>query len=101
MSFYLFVCTFILDFLETKLMDDLRFRWLKDSIYTILNIDEADPAFEDFVEGDDGANELLIAKFLNEAKTNVDDENALLFYKEVFEELREEQVEISNQFNWS
>jgi hypothetical protein len=38
---------------------------------------------------------LLIAKFLNEANSNVDDENALLFYKEVFEELREEQVEIS------
>ena len=83
-------------FLETKPMDDLRFRWLKDSIYTILNIDEVDPAFEDFLEGDDGANELLIAKFLNEANSNVDDENALLFYKEVFEELREEQVEISN-----
>ena len=45
-------------------MDDLRFRWLKDSIYTILNVDEVDPAFEDFLEGDDGANELLIAKFL-------------------------------------
>lgn len=76
-------------------MDDLRFRWLKDSIYTILNVNEDDPAFEDFVEGDDGANELIIAKFLNEANANVDDENALLFYKEVFEELREEQVEIS------
>jgi hypothetical protein len=80
-------------------MDDLRFRWLKDSIYTILNIDEIDPAFEDFVEGDDGANELLIAKFLNEANTDVDDENALLFYKEVFEELREEQIEISKKSN--
>ncbi|CAF3533097.1 unnamed protein product [Rotaria sordida] len=78
-------------------MDDLRFRWLKDSIYTILNIDEVDPAFEDFLEGDDGANELLIAKFLNESDTNVDDENALLFYKEVFEELREEQVEITEE----
>ena len=76
-------------------MDDLRFRWLKDSIYTILNVDAADLAFEDFLEGDDGANELLIAKFLNEAKTNVDDENAVVFHKEVFEELREEQVEIS------
>lgn len=78
-------------------MDDLRFRWLKDSIYTILNIDDDDPAFEDFLEGDDGANELLIAKFLNEASANVDDENALLFHKEVFEELREEQVEISEK----
>jgi hypothetical protein len=77
-------------------MDDLRFRWLKDSIYTILNIDENDPAFEEFLEGEDGANELLIAKFLNEASSNVDEENALLFHKEVFEELREEQVEISN-----
>ena len=78
-------------------MDDLRFHWLKDSIYTILNINGDDPAFEDFLEGDDGANELLIAKFLNEASTNVDDENALLFHKEVFEELREEQVEISKK----
>ena len=77
-------------------MDDLRFRWLKDSLHTILNIDEGDPAFEDFLEGDDGANELIIAKFLNEAITNVDDENALVFYKEVFEELREEPVEICN-----
>ncbi len=99
MSFYLFSRTFSLNFQETKSMDDLRFRWLKDSIYTILNIDEIDPAFEDFVEGDDGANELLIAKFLNEANTDVDDENALLFYKEVFEELREEQIEISKKSN--
>lgn len=76
-------------------MDDLRFRWLKDTIYTILDVNGADPAFEDFLEGDDGANELLIAKFLNEATPNVDDENALLFHKEVFEELRDEQVEIS------
>jgi len=45
-------------------MDDLRFRWLKDSIYTILNIDENDPAFEEFLEGEDGANELLIGNFL-------------------------------------
>lgn len=80
-------------------MDDLRFRWLKDSIYNVLNIEEADPAFEDFLESDDGANELLIAKFLNEASSNVDDENALLFHKEVFEVLREEQVEISETFN--
>ncbi|CAF4644323.1 unnamed protein product, partial [Rotaria magnacalcarata] len=29
--------------------------------------------------------------------SNVDDENALLFYKEVFEELREEQVEITEE----
>jgi hypothetical protein len=78
-------------------MDDLRFRWLKDSIYTILNVDEVDPAFEEFLEGDDGANELLIAKFLNEANADVDDENALVFYKEVFEELRDEQVEISKK----
>jgi hypothetical protein len=77
-------------------MDDLRFRWLKDSIYTILNIDENDPAFEEFLEGEDGGNELLIAKFLNEASSNVDEENALLFHKEVFEELRQEKVEISN-----
>ena len=76
-------------------MDDLRFRWLKNSIYTVLNIDEPDPAFEDFLEGEDGANELMIAKFLNEADKNVEDENALLFHKELFEELREEQVEIS------
>ena len=76
-------------------MDDLRFRWLKQSTYAILNIDAADPAFEDFLEGDDGANELIVAKFLNEASTNVDNENALVFYKEVFEELREEPVEIS------
>ena len=76
-------------------MDDLRFRWLKDAIYTILDIDKGDPSFEDFLEGDDGGNELLVAKFLNEAKSNVDDENALIFHKEVFEELREEQVEIS------
>lgn len=96
LSLCLFDCTFIWNFLETKPMDDLRFRWLKDSIYTILNIDENDPAFEEFLEGEDGANELLIAKFLNEASSNVDEENALLFHKEVFEELREEQVEISN-----
>ena len=76
-------------------MDDLRFRWLKESTYAILDVDAADPAFEDFLEGDDGANELIVAKFLNEASTNVDNENALVFYKEVFEELREEQVEIS------
>ena len=36
-------------------MDDLRFRWLKDEIYTVLNIGEGDPAFDDFLEGDDGA----------------------------------------------
>lgn len=78
-------------------MDDLRFRWLKNSTYTILDINETDPAFEDFLEGDDGANELLVAKFLNEAKPNVDDENALIFHKEVFEEMREEQVEISKR----
>ena len=76
-------------------MDDLRFRWLKNSIYSILCIDDIDPAFEDFLEDDDGANELLIAKFLNESENNANDDNALLFYKEVFEELREEQVEIS------
>ncbi|CAF1153227.1 unnamed protein product [Adineta ricciae] len=78
-------------------MDDLRFRWLKDAIYTILDIDMGDPSFEDFLEGDDGGNELLVAKFLNEAKSNVDEENALIFHKEVFEELREEQVEITEE----
>ncbi|CAF4452379.1 unnamed protein product [Adineta steineri] len=77
-------------------MDDLRFRWLKESIYTILDINETDPAFESFLESHDGANELVVAKFFNEAKSNVDDENALIFHKEVFEELCEEDVEISN-----
>ncbi|CAF0991421.1 unnamed protein product, partial [Didymodactylos carnosus] len=78
-------------------MDDLRFRWMKDCIYNVLNIDSQDPAFEDFLEGEDGANELIVAKFLNETSADSEDENALLFYKEVFEEMREEQVEISEE----
>ncbi|CAF0756790.1 unnamed protein product [Adineta steineri] len=78
-------------------MDDLRFRWLKESIYTILDINETDPAFESFLESHDGANELVVAKFFNEAKSNVDDENALIFHKEVFEELCEEDVEITEE----
>lgn len=74
-------------------MDDIRYVWLRDKVYTGLDIIETD-VFEDFMTRDEGDSELKIAKFMNQ--TEEDEDYALIFHKELKEEEIEVQVELSN-----
>lgn len=73
-------------------MDDVRFIWLRDKVFSALDINEAD-VFDEFMLRDEGENELKIAKFLNQ--TEEDEDYALVFNKEVREEEIEVQIELS------
>jgi hypothetical protein len=73
-------------------MDDVRFQWIRDRIYTALDIKELE-VFEEFIIRDDGENEMKLAKFMN--SSDDDNENlALIFDKESTEEEIEVQIEL-------
>lgn len=74
-------------------MDDLRYLWLRDKVFTALDIVETD-VFEEFLIREDGENEMRIAKFLNQ--TEEDEDYALVFNKELKEEEIEVEVELCN-----
>ena len=73
-------------------MDDLRYLWLRDKVFSYLNINEL-TVFEEFLAREDGENEMKIAKFMNQ--TAEDEDWALIFFKEMKEEEVEVQVELS------
>jgi hypothetical protein len=74
-------------------MDDYRYIWLRDKVFGGLDINEFD-VFDEFIVRDEGDNEMKIAKFMNQ--TEEDEDNALIFHKEVKEEEIEVTVELSN-----
>lgn len=76
-------------------MDDYRYIWLRDKVFGGLDINEFD-VFDEFIARDEGENEMKIAKFMNQ--TEEDEDNALIFHKEVKEEEIEVTVELSNCF---
>jgi hypothetical protein len=76
-------------------MDDIRYIWMRDKVFTSLNIEEAD-VFEEFMGRNEGENEKVIANFMNQ--TEEDDDSALIFYKELKEEEIEVQIELSKIF---
>lgn len=73
-------------------MDDIRFQWIKDCVFAGLDIEEND-VFEEFLQREDGENEMKIAKFINQ--TEEDEDFALIFNKEQVEEEIEVQIELS------
>lgn len=73
-------------------MDDIRFHWLRDRIFEGLDIEETE-VFEEFLQREDGDNEMKIAKFINQ--TEDDDDFAVLFNKDCVEEEIEVQIELS------
>jgi hypothetical protein len=73
-------------------MDDIRFHWLRDRIYEGLDINEHE-VFEEFLQREDGDNEMKIAKFINQ--TDDDDDFAILFNKHCMEEEIEVEIELS------
>ena len=77
-------------------MDDLRIEWLRNKVYEGLNV--SDPqVFEDMLARDDGENEMVIARYLND--TSDDLHRALLFYKMVREEEEEVEIECGKQLS--
>ena len=68
-------------------MDDVRFEWLRDKVYSALNITDPE-VFEELLNRDDGEFERALAKFLNE--TPEEGKSAAIFYKK----LREEEIEV-------
>ena len=72
-------------------MDDPRIEYLRDSVYLALEIKE-EGVFDSMLNRDDGQEERMIAKFLND--TLEDAETAILFYKIVEEEEEEYECEI-------
>ncbi len=76
-------------------MDDLRYIWMRDKVFAALDIDEQE-VFEEFFVRDEGENERKIAAFMNQ--TEEDEDNALIFHKELKEEEIEVQIELSNYY---
>lgn len=72
-------------------MDDVRYLWLRDELNAGLDIKEPN-VFEEFINRDEGDNEMKIAKFMNQ--TEEDDDFALIFHKDTREEEIEVQVEL-------
>lgn len=75
-------------------MDDLRYLWMRDKVFSGLDIIDEGEVFEEFMQRDEAENERKIAAFLNQA--DEDEDNALIFYKELKEEEIEVQIELSN-----
>ena len=73
-------------------MDDIRYLWLRDKVFAGLEINDNE-VFEEFINRDDGENEMKIAKFMNQ--TEEDDDYAVIFHKESKEEEIQVQVELS------
>jgi hypothetical protein len=72
-------------------MDDIRYLWLRDKVFSGLEIKEHE-VFEEFINRDEGEVEMKIAKFMNQ--TEEDDDYAVIFHKELREEEIEVQVEL-------
>jgi hypothetical protein len=77
-------------------MDDFRYIWLRDKIFTALDIVDTD-VFEEFLNREDGGehditNEAKIAKFMNQ--TEEDEDFALVFSKDLKEEAIEIELEL-------
>ena len=77
-------------------MDDIRYIWMRDKVFSGLDIQEHE-VFEEFMLRDEGENELRIAKFMNQ--TEDDEDFALIFHKELKEEEIEVQIELSKTLN--
>ncbi len=71
-------------------MDDPRIEWIKNKVYSTLEISDPE-IFEELLNRDDGEAERAIAKFLNE--TPSENELSLMFYKSLKEEQEEIEVE--------
>lgn len=76
-------------------MDDIRYIWLRDKVFSSLEIDDT-YVFEEFITRNEGENEMRIAKFMNQ--TEEDDDFALIFYKEAQKEEIEVQVELCKYY---
>ena len=72
-------------------MDDIRCEWIRNKVNLALEIDDID-VFDELLNRDDGVCERNIAKFLNET-ADTEGEATLIFYKEMFEEVEEFEVE--------
>ena len=73
-------------------MDDIRYIWMRDKVFSGLDIEEVE-VFEEFMLRNEGENEKAIASFMNQ--TEEDEDNALIFHKELREEEIEVQIELS------
>lgn len=71
-------------------MDDVRIEWLRNEVYLALEIADTE-VFEDLLNRDDGVNESLIQKFLNETPA---EGTALILHSQVVEEEEEVEIEI-------
>lgn len=76
-------------------MDDIRYLWLRDKVYSGLDINDFE-VFEEFINRDEGENEMKIAKFMNQ--TEEDDDFSVIFHKESREEEIQVQVELCKFF---
>ena len=72
-------------------MDDVRFEWLRDKVYSALSIQDPE-VFEELLNREDGEYERALAKFLNE--TPEEGKASTIFYKRPREEDIEVEVEI-------
>ncbi|XP_067910593.1 dynein axonemal heavy chain 10 isoform X5 [Heterodontus francisci] len=73
-------------------LDDPRLEWIRDRVYQAFGITEPE-CFEELVNRDDGMQELVILKFLNDTQAE-DSPSALLFFKGSRTEEQELEVEI-------
>lgn len=71
-------------------MDDVRIEWIRNEVFLALEIADQE-VFEDLLNRDDGVNESLIEKYLNETPV---EGTALILHSEVVEEEEEVEVEI-------
>lgn len=71
-------------------MDDVRIEWIRDEVYLALEIADRE-VFEDFLHREDGINESLMQKYLNETP---EEGTALILHSKVVEEEEEIEVEI-------
>ena len=71
-------------------MDDVRIEWLRNEVYLALEIADWE-VFEELLSRDEGANESLIQKYLNDTPA---EGTALIFHSEIVEEEEEIEVEI-------
>ncbi|XP_072367150.1 dynein axonemal heavy chain 10 isoform X2 [Scyliorhinus torazame] len=73
-------------------LDDPRLEWIRDRVYEAFAISEPD-CFEELINREDGMQELVILKFLNDTHSE-DSSSALLFFQGTHTEEQEVEVEI-------
>ncbi|XP_069789574.1 dynein axonemal heavy chain 10 isoform X2 [Narcine bancroftii] len=75
-------------------IDDPRLEWLRDRVYEAFGLSELE-CFEELLNRDDGLQELVVLRFLND--TNVEDSpSVLLFFRSSRTEVEELEVEIES-----